>query len=678
MPRARKVRRADAARIQPKLRMFCNGSADVNAVRAEFASALTVESAALAKRVAPLPAESIAPVAHHRAPKKLARGKLKRVTDQVAVNVFVQLDDPTDTTPVRGQTAALQGLRTAHVKLSEIDRLAAQPGVLRVELGEPLTDPTPVVSSDHVSAPSADARRFGVDLAGRHQYGQDVLIGIIDVQGFDFAHEEFLDAAGNTRWVRIWDQGATSGTRPAGFHYGRELTAAQMNAALAASRAGGLAATLLEPQSQMDESSHGTHVSSIAAGNRGVARRAHIAGVLVSLPREDYDRRKTFYDSTRLAHAFDYLVQVAKDIGAKAVSINVSLGTNGHAHDGSSPICRWIDAALCEPGRAVCAATGNAGQERAERAGDIGYIMGRIHTSGTIPAAGLTADIEWVVVGNGIADVSENELELWYNPQDRFSVSVRPPGGDWIGPIRPYEFIENRQLSDRSFVSIYNELYHAANGCNVLSVYLSPFFSDEAVIGVRAGTWTVRIHGDEVRDGRFDGWIERDDPRRLGRNGTQEYWSFPSFFSERSNVDRSSISSLACGERLIAVANLDEPRERINITSSQGPTRDGRRKPDVAAPGTDIVAANGFAPGEPWVAMSGTSMASPFVCGVVGLMFAIQPRLTAAQVEGILRRTARPLPGADFTWRDDAGFGRIDPQRCLEEAAAVGTTRDVT
>ncbi len=50
-------------------------------------------------------------------------------------------------------------------------------------------------------------------------------------------------------------------------------------------------------------------------------------------------------------------------------------------------------------------------------------------------------------------------------------------------------------------------------------------------------------------------------------------------------------------------------------------------------------------------------------------MLAVNPRLTAAQIGGILRRTARPLPGADFTWRDDAGAGEIDEARCLDEAA---------
>jgi subtilisin family serine protease len=126
------------------------------------------------------------------------------------------------------------------------------------------------------------------------------------------------------------------------------------------------------------------------------------------------------------------------------------------------------------------------------------------------------------------------------------------------------------------------------------------------------------------------------------------------------------------------VANLDAEARRIAITSSQGPTRDGREKPDIAAPGSNIVAANGFAgPKEPWVAMSGTSMAAPYVAGLVGLMLAVDKTLTAAQIGGILRRTARPLPGADFRWRDDAGGGAVDPDRCVTEAASAGKSTEL-
>jgi subtilisin family serine protease len=373
----------------------------------------------------------------------------------------------------------------------------------------------------------------------------------------------------------------------------------------------------------------------------------------------------------------DYLVAVAEELD-QPISINVSLGTNGHAHDGSSAISRWIDSALTVPGRAVCVAAGNAGQEAPENERDFGYIMGRIHTGGRLTAQGLTTDIDWLVLGSGLFDVSENELEIWYSPADRFGVSIRPPGLEWTEVIAPGEYIENRQLPDGSFLSVYNEFYHPANGANYIAVYLTPFFGPQTVRGVRAGTWRVRLHGLEVRDGRFEGWIERDDPVRVGGSGS--YWAFPSFFAEASNVDRSSVSSLACGQNVIAVANLDERLERINISSSQGPTRDGRAKPEIAAPGSGIVAAGGFMDpdGQGWIEMTGTSMASPYVAGVVGLLLAKRPSLTAAQILGIVQRTANPLPGSDFNWRNDSGYGRLNPAACLREAEVFAGRRNRT
>jgi hypothetical protein len=76
--------------------------------------------------------------------------------------------------------------------------------------------------------------------------------------------------------------------------------------------------------------------------------------------------------------------------------------------------------------------------------------------------------------------------------------------------------------------------------------------------------------------------------------------------------------------------------------------------------------------------MSGTSMASPYVTGLAGLMLATEPRLTAAQVEGIIRSTAKPLPGGRFAWVDDAGFGVVDPARCLEQAGRAFERVDKT
>ncbi|MDQ4099547.1 MAG: S8 family serine peptidase [Chloroflexota bacterium] len=679
----------DSRKLQPKLRMVRNASTTVNAIRAEQSAALQVTNGQVVSALKPMRGAGATPMERHEL-GPVTMEEAAPTTPDVVVDVFVELTSSREETPSslkEFSTRRRTGVVTAQVPLAKLNDLMASGQVAHVALGEPLTPPRPDQPPRAASKPTPRIRRFGT--MGQHRGGVGVLIGLIDVGGFDFAHPDFLDAQGKTRFYRIWDQGGDVRPPPAGFTYGAEFTDAHLNRALAVAAdptGPRLPATQLEPQSQMSEGAHATHVASIAAGKYGLCPNATIAGVLVSLPTEDQDRRRSFYDSTRLAHAIDYLLSIGRELGeaqgmeSVPVSINISLGTNGHAHDSTSAISRWIDTAVGIPGRCVCVAAGNAGQEVAEFEGDIGFAMGRIHTSGQIAARGLIQDIDWVVVGNGLLDLSENELEIWYGSQDRFAVNVQPPGEEWTGWVEPGEFIENRRLADGSMVSIYNELHHPINGANSIAIYLSPFLDPKGIIGVRAGTWTVRLRGKEVRDGHYHGWIERDDPRPLGRVGLREAWSFPSYFAEGSYVDNSSVGSLACGRWVVTVANLDEANEAISRSSSQGPTRDGRFKPDVAAPGTNVVAAKGFAAkGDEWVAMSGTSMASPYVAGVAGLMLAINPSLTAAQIGGIIQGTAQPLPGKGYAWMNDAGFGVIDPEACLHEAAlATRPPRDRT
>ncbi|HIP79860.1 MAG TPA: hypothetical protein EYH07_15530, partial [Kiloniellaceae bacterium] len=167
------------------------------------------------------------------------------------------------------------------------------------------TEPLKLDIPDTAAALKPANRKIGK--SALHKNGADVIVGIVDVGGFDFAHPDFLDQSGDTRFARIWDQGGDFRAPPARYGYGSEFTAAHLNAALgAAGTTTGLPATLLERQSQMSRSSHATHVASIAAGNSGVCSNAEIVGVLIDvpLPQEDFERRRhTFTDSSRIVHA---------------------------------------------------------------------------------------------------------------------------------------------------------------------------------------------------------------------------------------------------------------------------------------------------------------------------------------------------------------------------------------
>ncbi|MEO9875135.1 MAG: S8 family serine peptidase [Anderseniella sp.] len=678
----------ESDKFRGRLRAIGRCSPEVNSARAEFDGSLRLsEKHGVPKFKAPVQRTDFSQQDSIKTDAAvvgaLKKGKNDAAVDEIDASVFAILRDGDERFAGGKSVSQRDRVCTIRGTLEEINALAEDERIVSIQLAD--TIHSPVAQDDGLVESTANRSFAGDGIAALnldHGDGEDILIGVIDSGGFDFAHPDFLDENGDTRFVRIWDQGQEDGFRehPKDFDYGSEITDKHMSLAINKSPSIGLPPQLLEPQTQMSPGSHATHVASIAAGNSGVCKKAKIAGVLISLLPEDNDRRRSFYDSARLAHAVDYILQLADDLKLKGVSINISLGTNGGPHDDSAPVSRWLDSALTKPGRAICVSAGNAGQEAPQHAQDIGFIMGRIHTSGRIAATGLEERVEMVVAGSGIEDISENELEIWYQPQDRISVEIKPPGGLWSTRVPPGEFIRNEMLPDGTFLSIFNELYDASNGCNKISIYMSPFL-EGPVVGVTPGVWTIKLIGEEIRDGRYNGWIERDDPRELLKTQNAAYWQFPSFFTQGSNVDSSSVNSLACGARIVCVANYDETAGKMNITSSQGPTRDGREKPDIAAPGTSILAANGFDDDALWIEKTGTSMASPYVAGLVGLMQSAAAKnkveMTAAQIIGMLRRTAAPLPGHSYDWRNDAGYGAVQAEGAIREALAAGAAKEV-
>jgi serine protease AprX len=127
-----------------------------------------------------------------------------------------------------------------------------------------------------------------------------------------------------------------------------------------------------------------------------------------------------------------------------------------------------------------------------------------------------------------------------------------------------------------------------------------------------------------------------------------------------------TISSPAAAAKVITVGAMrDLGANGFNMAyfSSRGPTLDGRTKPDVVAPGFNVTSADaGTAAG--YVAMSGTSMATPFVAGVAALM--LDAGLSASAVKAKLMETAVDwgVAGPDREY----GAGRLDAYAALQAA----------
>jgi len=119
--------------------------------------------------------------------------------------------------------------------------------------------------------------------------------------------------------------------------------------------------------------------------------------------------------------------------------------------------------------------------------------------------------------------------------------------------------------------------------------------------------------------------------------------------------------------RTFAVAAVDanDPSWPIAHFSSRGPTYctpDGSAaiKPDIAAPGVDV---RSSMPGGGYGLMSGTSMASPHINGVVALMREAAPDISVEEIKEIIYQTAYDLgdPGEDNSY----GWGMVDAYKAV-------------
>lgn len=418
--------------------------------------------------------------------------------------------------------------------------------------------------------------------------GAGVVVGIVDY-GCDFAHQNFRFPGGGTRLLGIWDQdGPTSPSSP--FGYGRKYTSEEIDQALQEQNPYIALGYGPPPDTPLSKGTHGTHVMDIAAGNGrgsqlpGVAPQADLIFVDVShadIPFVDSEVVGTSLgDSVRLLEALQFIFEEAGD---RPCVINISLGTNGGPHDGNTLVEKGIDSLITQaPNRAVVIAASNAFDDG-------------IHASGTV-LLNETFDLRWQVPSD---DLSHNELELWYRGEDRFSVELLAPDGTMVLSAGPGQSDGLTSSAGEVVVFVANRLGDPNNQDNMIGIFLET--------GVPAGTWIVRLRGDQVTDGSFHAWIERDN-------------RMPSQFAPPHD-NSFTIGSISCGRQTVVVGSYDAHKATRPISwfSSAGPTRDGRQKPEVSAPGHEVFAAHSRTK-TGTIRKSGTSMAAPAVAGIIALM----------------------------------------------------------
>lgn len=114
----------------------------------------------------------------------------------------------------------------------------------------------------------------------------------------------------------------------------------------------------------------------------------------------------------------------------------------------------------------------------------------------------------------------------------------------------------------------------------------------------------------------------------------------------------------ADADNILAVGAL-QPNGQNAVFSSVGPTADGRVKPDVMAPGNPDVVVNGYGLIDKG---SGTSFASPLVCGLVASLWSAFPDKTAEEIMNAVRRSANSYDKPNNIF----GYGTPDFGRAMQ------------
>lgn len=482
---------------------------------------------------------------------------------------------------------------------------------------------------------------YPVTLGEKALTGKESLIAVID-SGIDYRRNEFRSADGSSRILYLWDQTLAPGENgmpPEGFQTGVEYDKEQIDSALQQEDEEGF---LLVPS--RDVSGHGTAVAGIAAASRvpmkdggvyqGVAPECGLIIVKLGAPGES-----GFPGTTDIMRAVTYAVRKGIEL-EKPVVINLSFGNSYGSHDGSSLLERFLDNAS-EIGRTViCVGAGNEGDSAGHFAGDILEVR----------------EVE-ISVGEYERNLS---IQLWKQFGDVYEIRLQAPdnavivlseavnGGKqefsvnntevlvYLGEPKPYSVLQE----------IYFELVPAGGRQFIAS-----------------GIWKLELVPVRVVTGKFDCYLPASQAR-----------------SSRSNFLRATpemtLTVPSTSAKIVTVGAYNVSFEQYAAFSGRGLREVSREnsltiagliKPDIVAPGVDIVAPDvrgGFGQ------VTGTSFATPIVSGSAALLMewgiteGNDRYLYGEKVKAYLRRGAQPLRGENVYPNERVGFGKL----CVAES----------
>lgn len=417
----------------------------------------------------------------------------------------------------------------------------------------------------------------GTDYIYKNPYitttGKDVLIAIID-SGIDYLHPDFINENNTSKIVSIWDQESNKKQPPKGFIFGSEFTREDINTAIMEN----------DKNLSVDNIGTGTIAAGISSGNgrlnsqyKGVSVDSELVVVKLREYKDTYTEGRINYQKSDFLSAIRYVLDVAKKED-KFLIINFTIGLAAKS---------IIELTLLETFREI----NEAGVIFISGAGNEGNTD--IHYEGNISANNGFQDIIIQVGQQKNLDITLTNIG-----PDKIGASIISPSGELSYQIMyspdyyVYRGKFNLEDTDYEMRLIYPWL-ESAHQELIISLF-----------NIKPGIWTLRLIPEFILNGSYDVYLPN---KNLISSQTR--------FSDPAST--STITMYAATEKVITIGAYNDKTDSIWIGSSKGPVKQKGIKPDIVAPGIDIISP--YIDGD-YNTSTGTGVSSSIVSGVIALI----------------------------------------------------------
>ena len=564
------------------------------------------------------------------------------------------------------------------IPVSQIPLLLEEPNVLRIEANQ-CAD----ITLDTVCKVANTLPIYEKTPQHSAFTGSGVIVGLMDV-GFDLTHPTFYnnETRSDYRIKVFWDQLAkrdeTSGGRlPVGRDFVTETDILAQGCAIDGKTQG-----------------HGTHTAGIAAGcgydlpYRGVAYESDICLVAnaVSSDMKYIDEQdKDLYTSATDALGFKYIFDYAEQQGKPCV-VSFSEGYAPYMDEDDLLYNDFLER-LIGPGRILVSSAGNESHQLTYLEKPIGKEQAGafLKTSGQSAIYRIKSEHPATLTFMAYKDSSVPTHQLEITADDE----------RWESTLIDTLFIDSDTLAiqidcypsafDQQGIIALMQLHGnvAVNKMAPIALVVSGREQQISVIG----SSSYALSNLDIDPQWNDALISHNilGPGCMTAPITVGSTTHRSNYQNHEGVWRTNVYS-------------DEKEGLWSPFSSVGPTLDGRIKPDITAPGRNVISAySSYYLAEhptstnsdvaytdidgrtyPWRVDSGTSMACPVAAGVIALWLQANPDLTREDIIGVLQRTSRH-PEEDMDYPNNKyGYGEIDAYRGLLDILGITAIKEIS